>query len=181
MAMWADVPSYACSVLEDELTEWLMHEYGVHNVRGGNYVNCRADCYASEWWMPRSIRGNTHRQPNFFARSGMRALGAPSLRDVSSLHFRPVSQFPLELGRLIDAFKVFRGLQNSNHLNSEPLPYPVLSGGPQEDEHVLAAELVPPALGAEQVPVVGVSPDHGQENIDGGGDGRGELQVDRPD
>ena len=41
MAMWADVPSYACSVLEDELTEWLMHEYGVHNVRGGNYVNCR--------------------------------------------------------------------------------------------------------------------------------------------
>ena len=61
MAMWADVPSYACSVLEDELTEWLMHEYGVHNVRGGNYVNCRADCYASEWWMPRSIRGLTHR------------------------------------------------------------------------------------------------------------------------
>ena len=46
MAMWADVPSYACSVLEDELTEWLMHEYGVHNVRGGNYVNCRDDCYA---------------------------------------------------------------------------------------------------------------------------------------
>ena len=45
MAMWADVPSYACSVLEDELTEWLMHEYG-DNVRGGNYVNCRADCYA---------------------------------------------------------------------------------------------------------------------------------------
>ena len=107
MAMWADVPSYACSVLEDELTEWLIHEYGIQNVRGGNYVNCRADCYASEWWMPRSIRGNTHRQPNFFARSGGQgALGAPSLGDVPSLHFRPVSQFPLELGRLVDAFQV---------------------------------------------------------------------------
>ena len=47
MVMWADVPSYACSILEDELTEWLMHQYGVHNVRGGNYVNCRPDCYAS--------------------------------------------------------------------------------------------------------------------------------------
>ena len=177
MAMWADVPRYACSVLEDELTEWLMHEYGVHNVRGGNYVNCRADCYASNWWLPRSMRGLEGAKPNFFARAKL----SGCLADVPSLHFRPVTQFPLELGRLIDAFKVFRGLQNSNHLNSEPLPYPVLSGGPQEDEHVLAAELVPPALGAEQVPVVGVSPDHGQENIDGVGDGLGELQVDRPD
>ena len=52
MSIWADVPHYACSVLEDELTEWLIHEYGMQNVRGGNYVNCRADCYASEWWMP---------------------------------------------------------------------------------------------------------------------------------
>merc|ERR1711969_29521 len=66
MAMWADVPRYACSVLEDELTEWLMHEYGVHNVRGGNYVNCRADCYASNWWLPRSMRGLEGAKPNFF-------------------------------------------------------------------------------------------------------------------
>ena len=177
MAMWADVPSYACSVLEDELTEWLMHEYGVHNVRGGNYVNCRADCYASEWWMPRSIRGLTHRLPNFIARSG----GPSGLADVPSLHFRPVSQFPLELGRLIDAFKVFRRLQDSNHLNAEALPYPILSGGPQEDEHVLPAELVPPALGAEQVPVVCVCPDHGQENVQGVSHGLGKLKVNRAD
>ena len=131
MSIWADVPHYACSVLEDELTEWLIHEYGMQNVRGGNYVNCRADCYASEWWMPRSIRGNTHRQPNFFARSGMRALGAPSLRDVSSLHFRPVSQFPLELGRLIDAFKEFRRLEDeSSELRAASLSGPQsLCGG----------------------------------------------------
>ena len=179
MSIWADVPHYACSVLEDELTEWLIHEYGMQNVRGGNYVNCRADCYASEWWMPRSIRGNTHRQPNFFARSGMRALGAPSLRDVSSLHFRPVSQFPLELGRLIDAFKEFRRLEDANHLNSEPLPYPILSRCAEEDEHVLPAELVPPALGTEQEPVLGVGPDHGQEDVEGIRDGLGEFNIDR--
>ena len=177
MAMWADVPSYACSVLEDELTEWLMHEYGVHNVRGGNYVNCRADCYASEWWLPRSMRGNTHRTPNFFARSG----GASSLRDVPSLHFRPVSQFPLELGRLVDAFQVFRRLQNSDHLNTEALPDAVLGGRPEQNEHVLPAELVAPALGAEQVPVVSVSPDHGQEDVNGIGDGLGKLDVNRTD
>ena len=174
MAMWADVPSYACSVLEDELTEWLMHEYGVHNRQ---LRQLRADCYSSEWWMPRSIRGNTHRLPNFIARIG----GASSLADVPSLHFRPVSQFPLELGRLIDAFKVFRGLQNSNHLDTQPLPYPVMSRGPQQDEHVLPAELVPPALGAEQVPVVSVSPDHGQEDVNGIGDGLGKLDVNRTD
>ena len=39
MAIWADVPSAACSALEDELTEWLMHQYGVRNVRGGCYAN----------------------------------------------------------------------------------------------------------------------------------------------
>ena len=90
MAMWADVPSYACSVLEDELTEWLMHQYGVRNVRGGNYVNCRADCYANDWWLPKSMRSGS------------------GFTNVPGLHYRPVSKFPLELESLIDAFNIFR-------------------------------------------------------------------------
>ena len=38
MALWADVRTEHASKLEDELTEWLMHRYGIRNVRGGNYV-----------------------------------------------------------------------------------------------------------------------------------------------
>ena len=66
--MAIDVPSAACSALEDELTEWLMHQYGVRNVRG-NYVNCRADCYANDWWLPKSMRSG--------------------IANVPSLHYRP--------------------------------------------------------------------------------------------
>ena len=57
MVMWADVPSYACSILEDELTEWLMHQYGVHNVRGGNYVNCRPTVMPATGGCPRASGG----------------------------------------------------------------------------------------------------------------------------
>ena len=143
MAIWADVPNGACSALEDELTEWLMHQYGVRNVRGGNYVNCRADCYANDWWLPRSLRSG--------------------FRNVTGLHYRPVSKFPLELERLIDGFKVFRRLQHSNHLDAEALPDPLLGGVAQHQHHVFPAELVAPALGTEQKPMLGVAPDHGQK------------------
>ena len=169
MVMWADVPSYACSILEDELTEWLMHQYGVHNVRGGNYVNCRPDCYASDWWLPKSLQGRS-KAPDF--------TDSP-LTDVPALHFSAVSKFPLELGRLIDTFKVFRGLKHPNHLNPKSLAYAVLGGGPKQNEHVLPAQLVPPALGAKQVPVVSVRPDHGQENVQRVRDGLGKADVNR--
>ena len=158
VAMWRDVPCESCSVLEDELTEWLMHQYGVRNVRGGNYVNCRTDCYANDWWLPRSLRSG--------------------FRNVTGLHYRPVSKFPLELERLIDGFKVFRRLQHSNHLDAEALPDPVLGGVAQHEHHVLPAELVAPALGAEQVAVVGIGPDHGQELVESVADGLGEPNID---
>ena len=155
--------------LEDELTEWLMHQYGVHNVGGGNYVNCRPDCYASDWWLPKSLQGRS-RAPDF---------SESTLTDVPALHFSAVSKFPLELGRLIDTFKVFRGLKHPNHLNPKPLAYAVLGGGPKQNEHVLPAQLVPPALGAKQVPVISVRPDHGQEYIQRVRDGIGEANVNR--
>ena len=156
LAVWLDVPTEAASVVEDDVTEWLMHEYGVRNVRGGNFVNCRSDCYADDWWLPKSLR----------------------LGHVAPLHFRPVSKFPLEFGRILDAFKVFRSLEHPDHLDPQALPDPVLGGGPEQDEHVLPAELVAPALGAEQEPVVGVRPDHGQKQPEGVGDGPGEPEVD---
>ena len=86
-----DVPAEACTELEDKLTEVLMHRFGIRNVRGGNYVNCRNDCYDNDWWYPESLR----------------------LGHVPTLHYRPVSKFPLELGRLVDAFETFCGFQNS--------------------------------------------------------------------
>ena len=80
MALWADVQTEHASTLEDELTEWLMHRYGIWNVRGGNYVNCRPDCYANDWWLPKSLQSG--------------------FRNVPGLHDCPVSKFPLEFSAL---------------------------------------------------------------------------------
>ena len=143
MALWADVRTEHASALEDELTEWLMHRFGIRNVRGGNYVNCRPNCYANDWWLPKSLQSG--------------------FRNVSGLHDCPVSKFPLEFKRLVDAFDVFRGLENANHLHPEPLPEPALGRVPEQQEHVLAAELVAPTLGAEQKTVARVAPHHGQK------------------
>ena len=143
MALWADVRTEHASALEDELTEWLMHRYGIRNVRGGNYVNCRPDCYANDWWLPKSLRSG--------------------FGDVAGLHHCPVSKFPLEFQRLVDAFEVFCGLQNPDHLHPEALPEPALGRVPEQQEHVLAPKLVAPALGAEQEAVARVAPDHGQK------------------
>lgn len=161
LAIWADVPCHMCSVLEDELTEFLMHKYGVHNVRGGNYVNCRPDCYADDWWLPKSLKNS-----NF--------------GDVPSLHLRPVSKFPLEFRRLVNAFEVFSGLQHANHLDAKPLPDTVLGGRPKQDEQVLPAELVTPALGAEKVPVVCVCSDDGQEAVQRVADGLRKANINGP-
>ena len=128
VAMWRDVPTGSCSVLEDELTEWLMHQYGVRNVRGGNYVNCRADCYANDWWLPKSMRSG--------------------------------SGFTNE--SLIDAFNIFRRLEDANHLHPKALPEAVLGRVAKQQEHVLPAQLVPGPLGAEQEPVCCVCANHGQ-------------------
>ena len=118
MVLWQDVPEAGCSSLENELTEWLMHQYGIKNVRGGDYVNCRPNCYESDWWLPKSLRS--------------------SLGNVPSLHYRPVSKFPLQLSRLTNAFKVFRGLEYPNHLNTKTLPDPVLSCSTKQDKHILS-------------------------------------------
>ena len=129
MAIWRDVPEEACTSLENDLTEWLMHQYGIKNVRGGDYVNCRKNCYDSEWWLPKSVRS--------------------CLGNVPSLHYRPVSKFPLQLGRLIDTFQVFRRLQNSDHLDTKSLTDSVLRCGPKQNEHVLSTKLLAPALRAQ--------------------------------
>ena len=157
LVLCLDVPNGTCSALEDELTEWLMHQYGVRNVRGGNYVNCRADCYANDWWLPKSLRS--------------------SLGNVPSLHYRPVSKFPLQLERLINAFEVFRSLQYPNHLNAQALPNPVLGGAPNHQQHVLPGQLVAPAPRAQQVPVGAVGAHHRQELVERDGNGLGELDV----
>ena len=143
MALWADVLTEHAGVLEDELTEWLMHRYGIRNVRGGNYVNCRADCYANDWWLPKSLRSG--------------------FGDVSGLHYCPVSKFPLEFKRLVDTFEIFCSLQNPDHLDSKTFPEPALGSVPEEQEHVLPLEFVASPLGAEQEPVARVAPDHGQK------------------
>ena len=143
MALWADVRTEHASKLEDELTEWLMHRYGIRNVRGGNYVNCRPDCYANDWWLPKSLRSG--------------------FGNVPGLHYCPVSKFPLEFQRLIDAFEVLGGLEDADHLDPEALPEPALGGVAEEQEHVLPLELVAPPLGAEQEAVARVAPDHGQK------------------
>ena len=158
MAIWADVPNGACSALEDELTEWLMHQYGVRNVRGGNYVNCRTDCYANDWWLPESMRSG--------------------FTNVPSLHYRPVSKFPLELESLVDAFNIFRRLEDANHLHTKALPEPVLGRVAKQQEHVLPAQLVPGPLGAEQEPVCCVCTNHGQEPVERHRDGFRKLQID---
>ena len=143
MALWADVRTEHASALEDELTEWLMHRFGIRNVRGGNYVNCRSDCYANDWWLPKSLRSG--------------------FGNVPGLHDCPVSKFPLEFKRLVDAFHVFRSLEHPNQLHPEPLPEPVLGRVSEQQEHILPLELVAPALGTEQKPMLGVAPDHGQK------------------
>lgn len=129
MVLWRDVPEAGCSSLENELTEWLMHQFGIKNVRGGDYVNCRPNCYDSDWWLPKSLRS--------------------SLGNVPSLHYRPVSKFPLQLGRLIDAFKVFRRLEHPNHLHPKPLSESILRCVPEQDKHVFSAELVSTPLRAK--------------------------------
>ncbi len=117
----------SCTELEDNLTEQLMVQFGITNVRGGNHVNCRADCYAHDFWKPKSLRfGN-----------------------VPPLHYRPVSKFPLEFGRLIDTFERCRRLEDADKLNPKPLADAPLRGIPGHDEMSLAGQLVEPALCAK--------------------------------
>ena len=100
------VPTGTSGTMENELTRYLMAEFGWGNVRGGDYVfvECK-----SRLWLP----------PEF------RELGPG---DVLPLHLRPMSKFPAELLRLVNAFEVGRGLENANELNPDALPEPVLSG-----------------------------------------------------
>ena len=53
------------------------------------------------------------------------------------------------LENLIDAFQVFRRLEHPDHLNTKSFADSVLSGVPDQLQHVLPSQLVPAALRAK--------------------------------
>jgi len=79
--------------LEDDLTIALMCRYGWGACRGGDRTAQNESVLRR--YLPEVLR----------------TLGP---RDVLPLHLRPVSQFPAELGALINRFEVFRGLEDAN-------------------------------------------------------------------
>ena len=85
MVLMMLVPPAAAKQLEDELTIWLQCRYGWRFVRGGNRTATREK--KMQRWLHPCMR---HSLPT----------------DVLPLHARPVSKFPSELRRLIDAFEV---------------------------------------------------------------------------
>ena len=94
------VPQALCKQLEDDLTVWLQCRYGWRFVRGGDRT---ATCEKTlKKWMHPSLK----------------SLGPT---DVLPLHSRPVSKFPAELRRLVNAFEMVCGLENPDHLNADVL------------------------------------------------------------
>ena len=92
------VPQAICKQLEDDLTVWLQCRYGWRFVRGGDRT---ATCEKKlQKWLHPCMKKllPTHVLP---------------------LHARPVSEFPSELGRLVDAFEVVCGLEDPDHLNAD--------------------------------------------------------------
>ena len=79
--------------LEDDLTLALMYRYGWGACRGGDRTAQKESVLRQ--YLPECLR----------------TLGP---RDVLPLHLRPVSQFPAELGALVNRFEVFRGLEDAN-------------------------------------------------------------------
>ena len=117
MVFMSLVPQRACLQLEDALTVWLQCRYGWRFVRGGNYT-ATCEKKMKRWLCP--------------------CFDGLLPTDVLPLHARPVGQFPAELRRLIDAFEVVCGLEDSNHLDADVEPEPVLCGGSDHLHHVFA-------------------------------------------
>jgi hypothetical protein len=92
------VPQICCAELENMLTVHLQGRYGYRFVRGGNYT---ATC-------EKQLKRWLH--PTF------KLLGPT---DVLPLHSRPMGKFPSELRRLVDAFEMVCGLEDSDHLDSD--------------------------------------------------------------
>ena len=88
------------SRLEDDLTIALMSRFGWGAVRGGNLT--ATDENALRRYLPDALKNL-----------------APT--DVLPLHLRPVSQFPAELGALVNRFEVVRGLEHPNQLYADAL------------------------------------------------------------
>ena len=88
------------SRLEDDLTIALMSRFGWGAVRGGNLT--ATDENALRRYLPDALKNL-----------------APT--DVLPLHLRPVSQFPAELGALVNRFEVVRGLEYPNQLYADAL------------------------------------------------------------
>ena len=125
------VPTGTSTILENELTKYLMARFGWGFVRGGDYVFVRC---RSRLWLPRAFRD----------------LGPEDRsRHVLELHAGSVSKFPTELRRLIDGFEMSRRFQHADHLNTDPLPEPVVGGVPEQIHHVLPGHSVPVPLRAE--------------------------------
>ena len=100
MVLMMVVPQHLCARLEDELTVWLQCRYGYRFVRGGNRT-ATSEKKLRRWLHPCN-----------------RLLGPT---DVLPLHARPVSEFPAELRRLVNAFEVVCGLEDPNHLDADVL------------------------------------------------------------
>ena len=88
------------SRLEDDLTIALMSRFGWGAVRGGNLVATNEA--ALRQFLPNALKDL-----------------APT--DVLPLHLRPVSQFPAELGALVNRFEMVRGLEHPNQLYADAL------------------------------------------------------------
>ena len=100
MVLMMVVPQEMCARLEDELTVWLQCRYGYRFVRGGERTaTCEKKLF--RWLHP-----------------CCKLLGPA---DVLPLHSRPVSKFPTQFRRLVNAFEMVCGFENTNHLNSDVL------------------------------------------------------------
>ena len=86
-------PGHA-TTLENDMTKFLMAEYGHGRVRGGNYLH--------ESYIPWQFKR-----------------GSPA--DVLKLRTGTVSKFGAEFSRLVDRFRAVRSLENPNHLYSNAL------------------------------------------------------------
>ena len=109
------VPARACSQLEDALTVWLQCRYGWRFVRGGNRT-AACEKKLQRWLHP--------------------CFKSLLATDVLPLHARPVGKFPSELSRLVNAFEVVCGFENSDHLNADVKSEPILGASPNHLHHV---------------------------------------------
>ena len=122
------VPQRACKQLEDALTVWLQCRYGWRFVRGGDRT-ATSEKKLRRWLHP-CFKGLL-----------------PT--DVLPLHSRPVGEFPSELRRLVNAFEVVCGFEDSDHLNSDVEPQSFLGRGSDHLHHVLSSKFVSVPFGAQ--------------------------------